>query len=706
MPFPITCTACRKTFSIADDVYERKVQGRVVTIKCKQCQAGIRVDGTQGPPALSTVSESVRPPEVRSAEPPQVAPASAAQVANPSAPHMGLSEMHAPKVLLAAAEVPTAVVAPAMASAGVTPTPAAKAMLPAPVPVPSVVGAKAPGALSTAKLDAGKTGPFPAQAKASSLPSTGKVAPSASTATASRATPVVGANKGALGAMGLRGSTGTTNAGAKLPALATSAKLPPQVTSAALPRPGSSPGRFGGGREPAPVAPPQPITPPPAPVLEPSPSPASLVSAPATPAAEASSSATEVLWAVDYPDGQDRELTEAEIAKELASGAIDGSALVWREGMAEWLELSQVPELRSLVAPPQPVPAARPNAPSRPGLDLPGGAAPLSPTRATAPSAPVIDFAPHAEAASPAPPPVPRQPTISGIGRVPMPPPVAPAVEPPSPPAPPSPAPAAPAAPSFPPPSYPAPAPVMVPAPALAAPFAAPIQVGRAGNAPIGASAALGREAEWPQKKSRVPLILALVVLVAIGAGLYFALHASAEDAPPAPVSALPATLPERPRQDSASPALVEPEPASTPTTSSGTRPNPGSRAALEPPGAPGSAGPNGGFAELFASGARQGDGKIGAPGGTQRFDPNQAKAALTPATFEAGKCREVGGPTGRATIVVTFDPSGKVASAIVSDPPFAGTSSGACIVNAMKRATVPPFSGLPGTVTKTISIL
>jgi hypothetical protein len=40
------CPACGKAFSVADEIYERKVQGRVVTIKCKQCQAGIRVDAT------------------------------------------------------------------------------------------------------------------------------------------------------------------------------------------------------------------------------------------------------------------------------------------------------------------------------------------------------------------------------------------------------------------------------------------------------------------------------------------------------------------------------------------------------------------------------------------------------------------------------------------------------------------------------------
>src|SRR3954466_1653160 len=48
MSFPITCTACHKTFTISDEIYEKKVAGRVVTIKCKSCAQGIRVDGTKG----------------------------------------------------------------------------------------------------------------------------------------------------------------------------------------------------------------------------------------------------------------------------------------------------------------------------------------------------------------------------------------------------------------------------------------------------------------------------------------------------------------------------------------------------------------------------------------------------------------------------------------------------------------------------------
>jgi hypothetical protein len=114
---------------------------------------------------------------------------------------------------------------------------------------------------------------------------------------------------------------------------------------------------------------------------------------------------------------------------------------------------------------------------------------------------------------------------------------------------------------------------------------------------------------------------------------------------------------------------------------------------------------PNAGFAELFASGARRADEKTGVTGPGQRFDPAAAKMALATTAIQTANCREKGGPTGKATVVVTFDPSGRVASATVSDAPFAGTSSGACITAIMKRATVPAFSGLPGTVTKVISI-
>src|SRR6266545_8333011 len=54
MPFSITCDACQSRFVLPEELYERKVKGRVVTIRCKQCNAEITVDGvvlgSQAPP--------------------------------------------------------------------------------------------------------------------------------------------------------------------------------------------------------------------------------------------------------------------------------------------------------------------------------------------------------------------------------------------------------------------------------------------------------------------------------------------------------------------------------------------------------------------------------------------------------------------------------------------------------------------------------
>ena len=57
------------------------------------------------------------------------------------------------------------------------------------------------------------------------------------------------------------------------------------------------------------------------------------------------------------------------------------------------------------------------------------------------------------------------------------------------------------------------------------------------------------------------------------------------------------------------------------------------------------------------------------------------------------------------ATVVVTFAPSGRVTSANVNGPPFAGTRTGGCIASTMRRARVPAFSGDHVTVSKTVTI-
>ena len=216
---------------------------------------------------------------------------------------------------------------------------------------------------------------------------------------------------------------------------------------------------------------------------------------------------------------------------------------------------------------------------------------------------------------------------------------------------------------------------------------------------PVGATSPAAGVPDWPEeRKNRVPLIIGgIVLLLAIGGGV-FALSNAADDKlpPPVPISALPAPTP--PATHTAA------KTAELPTSPPEAPPASAPRSAMAPPGSP-STTPNAGFAELFANGARVADDKKGGPGQAQHFDQNAANRALATAAVETAKCREPGGPSGRATVVVTFEPSGKAVSATVSDAPFAGTSSGACIAAAMKRASVPAFSGLPGTVTKILSI-
>jgi hypothetical protein len=103
----------------------------------------------------------------------------------------------------------------------------------------------------------------------------------------------------------------------------------------------------------------------------------------------------------------------------------------------------------------------------------------------------------------------------------------------------------------------------------------------------------------------------------------------------------------------------------------------------------------------MFAKGATGAN----TPKATERFDPVLAKKSVADLLQEVAACKVAGSPAGTGTLSVTFDPSGRATNATVS-PPFAGTSTGTCIIQVLKRATVPPFSGLPGTVTTPVSLL
>jgi hypothetical protein len=678
MPFPITCAACQKTFTIADDVYERKVKGRVVTIKCKQCQSGIRVDGTKDTPVFS-VSDSVHPPpaapvkEPVTAESPLAAPAPPAPVQPKTATPAGAKEAPKPapiRVQPGALTPKSPVVAVARVAAVAAPKTALTGAAPKAPLAQKAPAAGASSAVRTPLVTAGPKAPAAASAMKVQPIATGPKAAMSAPKTAAQAAPIAAAT-----------AAKAASAAAAVPAPKAAAPetevAPAETAVPAVPIAGAVPVAATAALEAAGVA--------------------------AAPEPIAASAATENLWAVEHPDGEDRELTRLEIEKALAAGTINLSTLVWREGMAEWLELAQLPELRALAAspkaPPPPaaapleMPAQRPKAPSAPALEMPPLSATLphpepalpKPPAASppAPSAPVIDFATHGGLKATPPAPIPKLPPALGGARdprVPNPPFFSTSAQPVK---------------ADMPPAFPA----SLPAPRIVSAGAAVV---RPNPMPIGRTfAPTASVDEWPERKSRAPLIIGGMVLAIAGAAGFFVLGSRADRSPPpSPISALPPVAPTTTHP-------TEATPSPTPDSPSRTDPGqgPGSSAALQPPGSPARATPNAGFAELFATGARNADEKRGVNGPTQRFDVNAAKSALASAAVDTAQCRENGGPTGIATVVVTFDPSGKVSSAIVSDPPFAGTSSGACIAAAMKRATVPAFSGLPGTATKIISL-
>jgi predicted Zn finger-like uncharacterized protein len=73
-------------------------------------------------------------------------------------------------------------------------------------------------------------------------------------------------------------------------------------------------------------------------------------------------------------------------------------------------------------------------------------------------------------------------------------------------------------------------------------------------------------------------------------------------------------------------------------------------------------------------------------------FDRGAAAAAL--GNVNVSSCKKPDGPTGSGHVSVTFQPDGSVQSAVVDQPPFAGTPVGGCVAGKFRGARVPAFSG------------
>jgi hypothetical protein len=85
-------------------------------------------------------------------------------------------------------------------------------------------------------------------------------------------------------------------------------------------------------------------------------------------------------------------------------------------------------------------------------------------------------------------------------------------------------------------------------------------------------------------------------------------------------------------------------------------------------------------------------------------FDATVADAAIQSAFQRAEGCRRPGDPKGMATVTLTYAPSGRITTALVSGI-FAGTSTGSCIAAALRSARIPPVAGALVTVKRSATL-
>jgi hypothetical protein len=100
--------------------------------------------------------------------------------------------------------------------------------------------------------------------------------------------------------------------------------------------------------------------------------------------------------------------------------------------------------------------------------------------------------------------------------------------------------------------------------------------------------------------------------------------------------------------------------------------------------------------APAFRSGSRADAGVAAAA-----FDTALASSSITAAFARASSCLKDGDPRQPATILLTYAPSGRVTTAVLSGP-YSGTAVGGCIAATLRTARVPPFSGDYVTVKRT----
>ena len=247
-------------------------------------------------------------------------------------------------------------------------------------------------------------------------------------------------------------------------------------------------------------------------------------------------------------------------------------------------------------------------------------------------------------------------------------------------------------------------------APVLSAPaieeYTAPAGGGPAGHAP--ASAGKSKAVVFGAIGAGV-----LVVAGAIGVAVMVMGKSETADKDKAAASAVasPESMPTTsaamtapPSTGSGTPAAATAPPADTSTASAATTPSPSATTAKTaavtapvaatppPPLKPAATSP----APAVPAAA--------AGGSDQPFNMGEAKARLAGIAGSVQGCKK-GDVSGSGRVVVTFSPSGGVASAVVSGAPFEGTAAGACVASRFRGAHVPAFAGSPFSVSKSFTI-
>jgi hypothetical protein len=216
--------------------------------------------------------------------------------------------------------------------------------------------------------------------------------------------------------------------------------------------------------------------------------------------------------------------------------------------------------------------------------------------------------------------------------------------------------------------------------------------------APSPFAGATTTDLDFPASRKKGPLIIGAVVLVLAAAGIAIAVSSSGSHPPPPPV---PVATPTPTVTETATAAPTNTPPSDSPAPDSPAPSHPQDTVA----GTPAPAAPTGGdFAQAFAQGAEKAQ-KGGSGSSAKSFDAEEARSAVAGVLKAVAACKEPGGPTGQSSAAVTFEASGHVSSVTIGAP-FSGTSTGTCIIGALKAAKVAPFNGLPGTVSQPVSLL